>query len=273
MRILVTNDDGIETPGLHVLARALTRLGEVLVVAPDGEYSGSSAAFGAINLIRPVVLNVAVDGIDESFSVSGPPALCVLFGCLGAFGPPPDLVVAGINPGANVGRSIYHSGTVGAAITARSRGISGLAVSQDLPEADGDAQLWDTAAQVAVEVARGLLLGVGGTAVALNLNVPNRSLADLKGWCSAEVGTVAHRALARARLEPRAEPAGGFDVVMEFGEPNVLPPQIDGGAVSNGYVSVTWLSPIRHEFDPSQRGSAAVVEALSALVGNPVHAS
>jgi 5'-nucleotidase len=123
VRILVTNDDGIDSVGLHVLARAMRSHGEVVIVAPDREYSGASAAFGALHLIQPEVHTAHVEGIDVSWAVSGPPALCVMFARLGAFGAPFDLVVSGINPGANVGRSVYHSGTIGATLTGRNGGI------------------------------------------------------------------------------------------------------------------------------------------------------
>ena len=125
---MVTNDDGIDSIGLHKLALAMRPYGEVVVVAPDREYSGASAAFGALHLIHPELHEATVEGIDESWAVTGPPALCVMFARLGLFGPKFDLVVAGINPGANVGRSVYHSGTVGAALTARNSGISGVAI-------------------------------------------------------------------------------------------------------------------------------------------------
>ena len=115
MRILLTNDDGIDSVGLHVLARAMRPFGEVVIAAPDREFSGAGAALGALHLIQPEVHRAHVDGIDEAWAVTGPPALCVMFSRLGAFGAPFDLVVSGINPGANVGRSVYHSGTVGAA--------------------------------------------------------------------------------------------------------------------------------------------------------------
>ena len=130
MRILVTNDDGIDSDGLHELARALVDLGDVTVVAPDAEYSGAGASLGAMHLIRPEVHDAHIDGVDRAWSVSGPPGLCVIYSRLGLFGDPFDLVVAGINPGMNVGRSVYHSGTVGAALTARNGKITGIAVSQ-----------------------------------------------------------------------------------------------------------------------------------------------
>src|SRR5215211_4115415 len=124
---MVTNDDGMGCEGLRVLARVMGRHGDVVVVAPDSEYSGSSASIGALNRIQPEVVRVDLPGVDEAWALSAAPALCVTFARLGAFGPPPDLVVSGINPGANVGRAIYHSGTVGAAVTARNGGINAVA--------------------------------------------------------------------------------------------------------------------------------------------------
>src|SRR5258706_8787625 len=120
--------------GLHILARRLVELGEVVVAAPDREYSGAGAALGTLHLIRPEVRRVGVVGVPEAWSVTGPPALCVMFARLGVFGAPFDLVVSGINPGANSGRAIYHSGTVGAALTPRHRGLGRLAVSQPVDD-------------------------------------------------------------------------------------------------------------------------------------------
>ena len=110
MRVLVTNDDGVDAPGLGVLAARLGDVAEVAVVAPDRDYSGSSAAFGLLWDHEPVVRRRSVPGADEAWSVEGPPALCVLYARHGAFGDF-DLVVSGINPGANVGRAVAHSGT------------------------------------------------------------------------------------------------------------------------------------------------------------------
>ena len=98
MRILLTNDDGIDSIGLHVLARAMRAHGDVVVIAPDQEYSGAGAALGALHLIQPSVCRHQLDGIDEAWSVSGPPALCVMFARLGAFGPKFDLIVSDIAP-------------------------------------------------------------------------------------------------------------------------------------------------------------------------------
>ena len=142
MRILVTNDDGIDSIGLHVLARTMRRFGDVIIAAPDSEYSGYGAAIGSIWHMEPEVHRTQIEGIDEAWSVSAAPALCAMFGRLGAFGDI-DLVVSGINPGANVGRSVYHSGTVGACLTARNGGINAVAVSQSIDNWGVEGQGWE----------------------------------------------------------------------------------------------------------------------------------
>lgn len=251
MRILVTNDDGIDSIGLHVLARAMRRHGEVVVAAPDREYSGASAAVGALHLIRPEVHHAAIEGVVEAWAVSGPPALCVMFARLGVFGAAFDLVVSGINPGANVGRSVYHSGTVGAALTARTGGISGVAVSQAVAgigiEGQGwdemlQGQQWDTAAMVADVVVEGLLADPPAEAVALNVNVPNLALEEISGWRRTTVGTKLPRSMASAHREPKEGHAGSYYVRMTWGDRVELPVHTDGGAVEAGDVSISYLS-------------------------------
>ena len=115
----------------------------MVVVAPDSEYSGASAAFGALHLIQPEVHAAHVDGIDEAWAVGGPPALCVMFARLGAFGGPFDLVVSGINPGANVGRASTTRAPSGPPSPARNGGISGVAVSQAVKDFGIEGQGWD----------------------------------------------------------------------------------------------------------------------------------
>jgi 5'-nucleotidase len=272
MRILVTNDDGIDSVGLHILARTVARHGEVIVAAPDSEYSGASAALGALHVIRPEVHEVSLDGIDTAYAVTGPPALCVMFAALEAFGPPPDLVVSGINPGANVGRAVYHSGTVGAALTGRNRGIPGVAISQDVADlgVEGQgwedqlaAQRWDSAAAVADVVLGGLLANPPESPYVLNVNVPNLPVEAIAGWRYAEVGTVPPRTMAIARLEPKPGHEGSYRVNMEWGDAVVLPPETDGGTVEGGYVSLSWLSRIVHV----EGEASGVDKALDVLLG------
>lgn len=135
-RVLVTNDDGVESPGLAPLVRAVVQQGhEVVVVAPDRDMSGSAAAIGQIHVDQGVEATpVELEGLAgvPAHAVDGPPGLCVLAARLGGFGDPPELVVSGINPGCNTGRAVLHSGTVGAALTAANFGCRGLAVSLDV---------------------------------------------------------------------------------------------------------------------------------------------
>jgi 5'-nucleotidase len=282
VRILVTNDDGIDSEGLHVLARAMGAHGAVTVVAPDDEYSGASAALGALNRIQPEVHQVRLEGLPDAWAVTGPPALCVMFARLGAFGPPFDLVVAGINPGVNVGRSVYHSGTVGAALTARAGGISGVAVSQAVQDygVEGQGwdemlagQKWDAAGAVASAVVGGLPTGADGPVV-VNLNIPNLPIAEMAGWQYTSVGRVPPRTMAEARLEPKVGHSGTFRVEMKWGDAVSLPDGTDGGAVERGQVSVTLVSALADSRTPG-RGPAedsaevAIGGALDRLFGRP----
>ena len=128
MRILVTNDDGVDSPGIHALAAALVADGhDVLVVAPTDDRSGSGASIGRLygggpppvtRRVWPELPDLSVHAIDA------PPATAVFAACLGAFGDLPDLIASGINPGANTGHLVLHSGTVGATLTAAGYGSS-----------------------------------------------------------------------------------------------------------------------------------------------------
>ena len=252
----MTNDDGIDSLGLHVLVRHLAPLGDVIVAAPDKEYSGAGAALGTLHLLQPEIHRTTIDGADEAWAVTGPPALCVMFARLGAYGPRFDLVVSGINPGANAGRAVYHSGTVGAALTARNGGVSAVAISQAVTgfgiEGQGwDAVLagqhWDTAAEVAAGVTRSLLGNLPDEPVVVNLNVPNCPRAEILGWRHAEVGQLPPRALSGATLEPKQGHEGTYHVRMEWGDPLPLAPETDGGAVEAGSVAVTYLTRITRD--------------------------
>jgi 5'-nucleotidase len=266
VRILVTNDDGMDSVGLHVLARAMRVHGDVVVAAPDREYSGAGAALGALHLIHPEVRKAHLEGIDEAWAVTGPPGLCVMFSRLGAFGPKFDLIVSGINPGANVGRAIYHSGTVGACLTGRNGGISGVAVSQAVTgfgvEGQGwdemiQDQQWDTAAEVASAFVGGLIARIPSEPVVVNINVPNLPLDRLKGWRHTVVGLQPTRAMANAWLEPISGHDSAYHVRMAWGDEVSLPEGTDGGTVERDEVAVTYLSRMiaetRNDLDASER--------------------
>ena len=133
MRALITNDDGIDSAGLRTLAQVAVAAGlKVTIAAPDGERSGTSAAMSGLAAGgRLLVADRTLDGLDDvpTVAVQASPAMIVFVGSHGAFGPPPDIVLAGINRGPNIGRAILHSGTVGAALTGASAGLPSMAVS------------------------------------------------------------------------------------------------------------------------------------------------
>ena len=237
VQILVTNDDGIDAPGIGPLAGAVVAAGhDVVVAAPLDDRSGSSAALGRLHVDDTIVLeDRRLEGLDGTpcFGVEGPPALCVMAARLGGLGPVPDLVVSGINPGPNTGRAVLHSGTVGAALTGANFGISGLAVSMGV----GDVYLWETAAELATGALDWLLGQPAKTVV--NLNVPNRPLSEVRGvrWATlAPFGTV------RAAL---VEAQGGSGLQMELREHGEqLPADSDTALVNAGFAAVTVLQGI-----------------------------
>jgi len=273
VRILVTNDDGIEAPGLLHLAQAMTEHGDVVVVAPDREFSGASAAIGAIWDFVPEVTRHHLDGVPEAWAVNGPPALAVMYARLGVFGEPFDLVVSGINPGANVGRSVYHSGTVGACLSGRNGGLSGVAVSQAASGWGVEGQAWadvvknqkfEVAARVASEFVGGLIRDMPTDPVIANLNVPNVELDEIEGWAVTEVGLLPPRAMAKAVLVPDPADPDRFGIDIGWGEPVDLPEHTDGGAIERNRVSVSYLS--RLEAQP--RGDiGGAEEQLDQLLG------
>jgi 5'-nucleotidase len=191
VRILITNDDGVSAPGLAALTRALVRWTEqagrdgsgapheIVVVAPSSNYSGAGAAVGSVTDTTTIPYQRAfVEGAPEveAYGLDASPALSVIAGALGAVGPKPDLVLSGINHGVNVGRSILHSGTVGAALTASQLGISALAVSL---RAGAEPEPWESAADLAMALLPLLMAAPARTV--LNLNVPALPLSEVRG--------------------------------------------------------------------------------------------
>ncbi len=273
MRILVTNDDGIDSAGLHALARAMTDVGDVVVLAPDREFSGAGAAIGALNEFRPEVVRHRIDGVPEAWSLNGPPALCVMYSWLGILGDPFDLVVSGINPGANVGRSVYYSGTIGACLSGRNGGVSGVAVSQAVSGWGVEGQAWDdiVAGQdwsAAAEVARTFVAGLAEqpppSPIVVNINVPNLPIDEIVGWRLAEVGLHPPRGMASGSLVPTDDP-DRFGIDVDWGEYRVLPAHTDGGAIERGCVTVSYLTRLENE---ARYDVATAESALDSLLGD-----
>ncbi|MDP1770162.1 MAG: 5'/3'-nucleotidase SurE [Nitrospirota bacterium] len=171
MRIVVTNDDGIHSPGLTALAKALSKVGEVWVVAPDRE---RTAAAHAVTLHKP--LRVEQLG-TRIYSVSGTPVDCVNLAVLKLLPAPPDLLVSGINRGVNLGDDVLYSGTVSAAMEGTILGIPSMAVSQEGQEHF----YFDAGARYAVRIARLIMKeGLPGETL-VNLNIPDRPFKSITG--------------------------------------------------------------------------------------------
>src|SRR5881296_4133043 len=171
MTILVTNDDGVTSPGLHALAAAMKKLGDVYVVAPDRE---RTAVGHALTLHKPLRIN----RLDKRvYSINGTPTDCVNLAIKKLLRNPPALVVSGINRGVNLGDDVTYSGTVSAALEGTILGVPSIAVSQD----GGRVFRFEVAAAYAVRVARAVLRYGLPEETLLNVNVPDRPQASIAG--------------------------------------------------------------------------------------------
>jgi 5'-nucleotidase len=305
VRILVTNDDGVGAPGLAALTRALVRWTkeagsdgpaaphEIVVVAPSSNYSGAGAAVGSVTDGTTIPYRRAeVEGAEsvEAYGLEASPALSVIVGALGAVGPKPDLVLSGINHGVNVGRSVLHSGTVGAALTASQLGISALAVSL---RAGADPDPWESAADLAVALVP--LLAAAPVRTVLNLNVPHLPLEEIRGLRWARVSGAGLIKAARggrpaaweapnleemegpaaaeaARAVMEGPPRQRGEIVLSVGTPfphvdevDVEPGAEDAALVAAGYAALNALRGPRAEEDAEllariDRGLGGVLE-------------
>jgi len=223
--VLVTNDDGIASPGLVALAHELEERGiSVLVAAPATDMSGSAAAIGPVDPRVPA-REVAIDGVEgAAYEVDAPPAMIVVAAHNGAFGAVPTAVASGVNAGVNIGRAILHSGTVGAALTGQNLGLPSIAVSVQT------GGRFDVAAKVGVDVFQQLLWQ--DSARLANVNVPKNANGD-----SEPVPTkLAHFGAVTAAMVGNEL---NFQLTID---PAALDqPGTDGAAIRAGQVSVTWL--------------------------------
>ena len=244
MRVLVTNDDGIDSEGMHALARMAERAGhDAFIVAPNFDASGTGASLGPLSRKDDIVYNKHVidDFNGEAYSINGPPALCVIVGHLEAFGPAPDLVLSGVNPGLNTGRSTLHSGTVGAALTAQNFGSKGLAVSLH-SEDESLPWLWETAVSSA-EFCLPIIESAKPKTI-LNVNVPGLPVGAMKGFKWARLAPFGAQ---RSALNSDGKGNLNFGLVETEYEPDN---ETDLGVVLNGYTAITLiqgLSPGRPE--------------------------
>jgi 5'-nucleotidase len=251
LRILITNDDGIEAPALPVLAGALAQAGhDVRVAAPMVGHSGCGASIGSVaegHRIRVERMNlVGAEGLP-AYAVDSPPAFIVLAALQGRFGPRPDVVVTGPNSGLNQGPLVLHSGTLGAAVTAASQGVPAIALSTEKRARFG----YDTASEFCqCHLTR--LVGAMGAGAAVNINVPDLPMQQIKGIRQTRL---APRSLVEIVLLDEARPVAEtadsalLRIELNYDDDRSLHRQwrdtlseqddTDAGAIVDGFISVT----------------------------------
>ncbi|MEJ2576651.1 MAG: 5'/3'-nucleotidase SurE [Gammaproteobacteria bacterium] len=240
MQILLSNDDGVEAPGLKALAEALEAIARITVVAPDRDRSGAS---NSLTLEMPIRARTLANGFVR---VEGTPTDCVHLAITGLLEAEPDMVVAGINAGANMGDDVIYSGTVAAATEGRFLGFPAMAVSIT----SHTPRHVDTAARVARLLVERLARSPLTADAILNVNVPDLPFDELQGFQATRLG---HRHKAESVIketDPRGRP---IYWVGPAGPEQDAGPGTDFHAVRNGYVSV---SPIhvdltRHQALPT----------------------
>ena len=228
MRVLVSNDDGVDAPGIKVLAKRLSAVGEVTVVAPDRDRSGAS---NSLTLDQPI----RVSKMDERiYRVIGTPTDCVHLALAGLLEHEPDIVVSGINNSANLGDDVIYSGTVSAAMEGRFLGLPAIAVS--LVSVDHRGQHFDTAAEAALVIMRRLLVDPLPADTILNVNVPDRPWNEIRGFAVTRLGK-RHRSAPCIRAnDPRGRP---IYWIGPPGEAEDAGPGTDFHAVREGSISIT----------------------------------
>jgi 5'-nucleotidase len=251
MKILLSNDDGIAAEGLRSLAESLAALGSITVVAPDRNRSGAS---NSLTLDAPLrVVNTA----PGWYAVNGTPTDCVHLAISGLLSETHDLVVTGVNDGANLGDDVLYSGTVAGAIEARFLGLSTIAVS--VAGHGPNVRNFATGAQVARELIESMIRRPLPEAMILNVNVPDVPYPQLKGLRATRLGFRHRSARIVASTDPRGRP------VYWIGAPGAgqdAGPGTDFHAVADGYVSVTPLS-----IDLTRHGALPTLDAW--LAGQP----
>lgn len=224
MRILVSNDDGVHAPGLSALASELARFADVQVVAPDQNKSGASQS---LTLDRPLE---AITHSNGFISINGTPADCVHLGMSDVFGAVPEMVVSGVNAGANLGDDVLYSGTVAAALEGRNLGFPSVAVSLV------GHTYFETAATIAAELVDKISQLQVPARTVLNINVPDLPLAEIQGIHVTRLGHRLYSGSPVKVTDPRGVERYWIAAAAEAEDDG---PGTDFYAVAEGYVSVT----------------------------------
>ncbi|HHU0061529.1 TPA: 5'/3'-nucleotidase SurE, partial [Legionella pneumophila] len=228
MKILVSNDDGVLAPGIKILANELSTLGEVKVVAPDRNRSGAS---NSLTLTQPLRVKQLDNGY---YSVDGTPTDCVHLALTGFLEPIADIVVSGINEGANLGDDVLYSGTVAAAMEGRYLGLPAIAISM----VGDNIQYYETAAIIAKQLVIKLSANKLPSQTILNVNVPDLPLSQIRGLQVTRLGTRHSAEPIIKEYDPRGRP------IYWVGPPGI---EADAGAgtdffaIKTGHVSITPL--------------------------------
>ncbi len=227
MHFLISNDDGLDAAGITVLAERMAQLGTVTLVAPDRDRSGAS---NSLTLDSPVRIREVA---PRTFRVSGTPTDCVHIALTGLLEEDPDMVLSGINAGANLGDDVIYSGTVAAAMEGRFLGLPAIAVSLVY---ENRPQHYATAAEAAARLVEQLRRDPLPADTILNVNVPDRRWRDIRGF---EVTRLGHRHRAEATIkmeDPRGRPM--YWIGPAGGEQDAGP-GTDFDAIKRGFISVT----------------------------------
>jgi 5'-nucleotidase len=234
MHILVTNDDGVQAPGLLALARAVRGLGKVTVFAPERNWTASGHVK---TLDRPMrVRETILADETAAFTTDGAPSDCVALALLGVLSEPVDLVVTGINPGENVGHDMTYSGTVTAAMEAAIWGLPAVAFSLRMPDEPMHKPDFTTASLIAQNMVKEVLQSGLPKGLLLNVNIPYLSMDDIRGLCITRQGLRIYHDKLIKRLDPRQYPYYWIGGEMPTGVPE---DDTDYGALMEGCISVT----------------------------------
>ncbi|NII10453.1 5'/3'-nucleotidase SurE [Oleiagrimonas sp. C23AA] len=228
MRVLVSNDDGVDAPGIHVLAERLAEVGQVTVAAPDRDRSGAS---NSLTLDQPIRVLRMDNGY---YRVSGTPTDCVHVALSGLLEHEPDIVVSGINNAANLGDDVIYSGTVSAAMEGRFLGLPAIAVS--LVSRDHRGEHYASAANAVMALMQQLLVDPLPADTILNVNVPDRPWDEIRGFEVTRLGKRHKSSPCIEQRDPRGKPIWW---IGPSGEVDDDSPGTDFDAVRRGFISVT----------------------------------
>lgn len=235
MRILVVNDDGIHAEGMHLLVKAVSKIADIYVVAPDRERSASSNSITIHHPLRARKVNL--DFAKEAWEIDGTPADCVKIAISSLLDFEPDFILSGVNCGANLGIDVLYSGTVAAAMEGYINGIFSMAISSAAYK-DND---FEAASKYTVNIVKSITESFPCERMILNINIPNFPTSQIKGLVYTRLGDKKYQNIYDMRVDPRGGRyywlAGDLDKPDKFDNQSSIITDIE--AVEEGYISLT----------------------------------